>query len=275
MSQKRIKSGQILGGEALMDSVDNPFPKGLNLLDALIRNLTPSQRARLAEYGDRANDGHFHLPGDDVYDPWPVSYRWPLERAMMDKLGKGELVATGILIPTDPRQPRQVIPRDLWNLAWADFDKSTLEEVEVWKIVNIEVLLESEYRAWQQQTKLQSSVTRKDRGKENERQESAFQISLNGQLRIGREYLHFRGVRQFSLVKQLLTTTLTGKPVKISTILDDSGFSSSVDTLNKAFKNNPSWPVLKKYLVHQQGFVRLAFEAENENGADASPMAPK
>ena len=136
-------------------------------------------------------------------------------------------------------------------------------------------LLEEEYRAWRKKARLESSGSLRAASKVKGKDETVFELSPNGQLRIGREFLQFGGIRQFSLVKQLLATALTGKPAKISIILDASGFSPSVDTLNKAFKNNPSWPVLKKYLVQQQGFVRLAFEAENENGADSTPKPLK
>lgn len=252
------------------------FPKGLKLLDALIRDITPAQRARLEEYGNEANSFHFSLPGDDnTEDTWPVSYRWTLESPFKKKLIEGELVATGIIMPPDPREPRRVIPPELWSLAWADFDKSSLENDDVWKYVNIEILLLSEYEAWLKKVTTFESSGLQNNKPDGKLKKLAFEIMEDGQVRIGQKYLHFRGTRQFSLVKQLLATGLTGKPIKLLAILGDCGFAPSVDSLSKAFKDNPSWPLLRPHIIHQQGFVHFVFEAKSPVSDEVRPKHPK
>ena len=155
-------------------------------------------------------------------------------------------------------------------MGWADFDKSTLEfdksrleKGKVWRISKIEILLISEYEAWLKEANAVETAAAENEKPKEKHKKLAFELLADGQVRIGEKFLHFRGTLQFALVKQLLATGLTGRPVKLLTMLADSGFAASVDSLSKAFKNNPSWPLLQPHIVHQQGFVQFVIEAKS------------
>src|SRR4029453_18773440 len=121
------------------------LPRGVTLLEALLRDVGPEVRHQLVEYGERATTEMFELP-DGKFSRY---FRLRFERAFQAKLISGDLVGTGVYLPPDPQRPRRVIPAELWKHVFVNYEESLIEWGNNRKIVDIEVLTAAELAEWE------------------------------------------------------------------------------------------------------------------------------
>lgn len=225
--------------------IRDQLPRGVSLLEALMRSLSSIEKKRMAEYGERATELKFFLEGDDR-DHW--YFRHPFEKRFVGQLSSRHLVATGILKPPDPRRPRRVIPFELWEFVYVDFERSAI----LWEnreYVHVEVLTATEFEAWNQ--------GRADGTVQRVPSQDSVTLSEDGVLRIGDQRMVFRGAKQRRLVELLIETLKRDEPQTVSKLLAKAGFSASVTTLSRAFQGNPSWSMLRQYIERPHGLVLL------------------
>ena len=227
-----------------MAAQKNQMPRGVTLIEALLLDVSPKDRERLKEYGERATDIGSFLPGDNDRGEW--YFRWRFEKPFEAKLASGELVATGIRLPVSAHRPRKEIPADLWRFVFVNYDKSSISWANK-EILEVEVLLADEYNQMRNTTVNSSSA----------HVATEYSLSEEGVLLASGDRMIFRGKKQRKLIELLLKGYRNNQLQETKRLLEQAKFSPSVTSLARAFQNNPSWQKLKHYVRKERGLVIL------------------
>jgi hypothetical protein len=220
------------------------LPKGVSLFELLLRELPPAdaQHARKDGYDALV----WVLPRQER-DEHP-------ETILIRKLSAGELVGTGIFLPIDPHRPRKIIPHELWDNVFINFDKSELIWGENRRIIKVEVLSEEESL---KRRRGQTADQESKRGAIRERYVP--ELTEDGVLTVKTERFRFPGPKQKRLIELLIQCSEKGGS-RVKPLLERAGFAPSIETLDRAFQGNHSWPLLKTYLRRRQGFVMFEWD---------------
>jgi hypothetical protein len=188
---------------------------------------------------------------DMMHDRWRI-LREPLERAMLHRLLRGELIATALQKPRRLDSQRIAVPAEYWEFLILHYESATAEGEEM-ELVQIRICEPSEILCAPDQA---SALPGAKRTNVTDRESAEISLSDSGALKVGEDVLLFRGQIQISILRQLVDAYHQGgERLRTQNVLETAG--TELDSLAKVFRKNPHWSRLQNIIKQQRGFCWL------------------